>query len=289
MYFSKYNIFSKIKDSTKYFLMNPLTRNAHLLNAEETAALKNGKLAGEGYFFKDENEERKLYKQAYLDFLDMQEDSETQIFFVPTYACNFACSYCYQDEYSDHANMADKEIIDAFYQYIDSHFAGVKKYITIFGGEPLLPGDQVRQNITYLLEKAQERTLGVALVTNGYTLTDYVDLLKNYKIKEIQVTLDGLEKVHNQRRPLKGGKGSFKRIIKGIDQALQNNLPVNLRLVLDKENIKELPGFARFAIKKGWTKSPFFQSQLGRNYELHHCQEKSQSLYTRIEMYKAIY
>lgn len=62
-----------------------------------------------------------------------------------------------------------------------------------------------------------------------------------------------------------------------------------MRMVIDKQNINELPKLAQFAIDRGWTKSPYFKTQVGRNYELHHCQSGPGRLYSRIEMYKDIY
>jgi uncharacterized protein len=138
------------------------------------------------------------------------------------------------------------------------------------------------------LNKAAGQNLDLSFVTNGYTLTDYVGLFRNRRIREIQVTLDGTEKIHNSRRFLKSGNGTFDAIVKGIDACLQNKIPVNLRMVIDKENIDDLPALATFAIEKGWTKSPFFKTQMGRNYELHHCQSAPDKLFTRISLFEKI-
>ena len=132
-------------------------------------------------------------------------------------------------------------MIDAFLQYIQSEFAGRKKYITVFGGEPLLNSPRQKELIVYLLNKANGAKLDVCFVTNGYTLVEYIDILRLGRIREIQVTLDGTEAIHNKRRFLKGGAGSFEKIVKGIDLCLQNKITVNLRMVVDKENITDLP------------------------------------------------
>jgi uncharacterized protein len=71
-------------------------------------------------------------------------------------------------------------------------------------------------------------------------LVDYIDILKTASIREIQVTLDGKGSVHDARRFLKGGGATFDKIVEGIDACLQNGLPVNLRMVVDKENISGL-------------------------------------------------
>lgn len=294
MYFSRYNIFSKIKDSEEYFILNILTGSADIVSSAMAEDIKNGlytdlvEMVDRGYII-DETEEKKLYKQKYLEFLDNRNNDEIQLFFVPNYSCNFSCSYCYQDNYNIEQNELSQEIISAFFNYIDIEFAIRKKYITIFGGEPLLYGDKHKENIKILLSESKKRNIDIAIVTNGYTLTDFIDILKTADIREIQVTLDGTAEVHNSRRFLKNKDATFDKIVKGIDACIANNFPVNLRFVADKQNIGGLSDLADFAIKKGWTKSPFFKTQIGRNYELHHCQEYNERLFTRISLYEEIY
>lgn len=294
MQFSKYTIFSKIKNSHQYFLLNPLTKEADILSPEKAKELKKEiysdreELIEKGYLV-DPEEEKKLYKQEYLNFLDNRDSDEIQIFFVPTYQCNFNCTYCYQSGYDPEKSDLNREVIDAFFAYIDREFAGRNIYITVFGGEPLLPSEQHRKNVIQILDGARERGVSLAFVTNGYSLESYVPLLKEASIREIQVTLDGLADIHNQRRPLLGGQGSFEQIVEGIDAALAADLPVNLRMVVDRVNLKELPGLARFAIDRGWTDNPLFKTQLGRNYELHYCQANQGKLYDRVSLYEDLY
>ncbi|MFZ4398427.1 MAG: radical SAM protein [Bacteroidales bacterium] len=300
MIYSKHNIFSKITDSENYFIVNLLNGSADILSPEEGLMLidfHKGKeipseflenLKEQGYFA-DEKEEKRLYRNKYLSFIDDRADEEVQLFFVPNYSCNFACTYCYQDEYAITKQELTDEVIDAFFIYIYNEFAGRKKYLTIFGGEPLLNSPKQKELISYMLTKANEAELEVCFVTNGYSLEEYIEILKNAKIREIQITLDGKGIVHDKRRFLKGGGATFDKIVKGIDCCLENRLSVNLRVVIDKQNIDGLAEFAKFAIDKGWTQNSFFKTQLGRNYELHHCQATSEKLFSRISLYVSIY
>jgi uncharacterized protein len=300
MIYSKHNIFSKIKESDNYFIVNLLNGSADILNPAEGSMVQDfldGKtipaefhenLTEQGYLV-DAKEEERLYRIKYLDFVDSRDDDEIQLFFVPNYSCNFACTYCYQDEYTTAKQGLSSEVIDAFFSYVKTEFAGRKKYLTVFGGEPLLNSPKQKEMIAHLLKQANDSNLEVCFVTNGYSLVDYIDILKTASIREIQVTLDGKGSVHDKRRFLKGGGATFDKIVEGIEACLQNELPVNLRMVVDKENISGLPEMAQFAIDKGWTKSEFFKTQLGRNYELHHCQATSEKLFSRISLYEIIY
>jgi len=301
MIYSKHNIFSKIRDSESYFLVNPLSGNADILNegdAEKLEILRQGgeipdqnfrdELTEKGYLA-DEAAENRLYRNKYLDFLDSREKDEIQIFFVTNYSCNFACSYCYQDQYNNNGSELSNEIIDAFFSFVLKKFGDRRKYITVFGGEPLLGGPKHKELISYFITKSVNAGLELSFVTNGYSLEQYADTLGRGKIREVQVTLDGTADIHNSRRFLKGGEGTFDRIVRGIDASLENKIDINLRMVIDKENINNLPDLARFAVDKGWTKSRYFKTQIGRNYELHHCQSAPSKLFDRISLYECIY
>jgi uncharacterized protein len=300
MIYSKYNINSRIKDSSDYYLVNILSGNADVLSEEENFLLNKFKEFGldesdysneliqKGYFVKLE-EEKKLYQKEYFDFIDNRDSDEIQIFFVTNYYCNFACSYCYQDEYENIKTELNNEIIDSFFSYINNEFKNRDKYITIFGGEPLLNNPRQKELIQYIIHKANLSGLDISIVSNGYYLEEYIDILKTGKIREVQVTLDGTKEVHDSRRFLKDKTGSFDKIVKGIDSAIQNEITINLRMVIDKSNVNDLPELAKFAIDKGWTASKFFKTQIGRNYELHHCQVANNKLFTRIDLYNDLY
>jgi uncharacterized protein len=301
MQYSRYNIFSRVRDSENSFILNLLSGNADILSSSDAVkieALRKGETLtdkkfldelSEKGFIADEFEEKREYRRKYLDFIDSRERDEIQIFFVTNYNCNFACSYCYQDQYSNPANELNRDVIDAFFNYVKKEFGSRRKYITIFGGEPLLNSTRQKDLIAYIVNRSVEDDLSLCFVTNGYYLEEYIPVLRKGKIREVQVTLDGTESIHNNRRFLKGGGATFKKIVKGIDACLKDNIDINLRMVIDKENIDNLSDLAQFAIDKGWTKSLHFKTQIGRNYELHHCQSTPDKLFDRVSLYESIF
>jgi uncharacterized protein len=291
---SPHNIVGPIDNSDEYFIVNLLTGNADILDSVKASEVRTGKFTGieeyaaKGYLAIPEEEEA-LYRKKYADFIDNRDRDEIQIFYVPWYACNFGCDYCYQSGYDHDPSGQQPHVIDAFFDYVKSRFSGRKKYLTLFGGEPLLRGAVYEDTISHFLEKAKEAGLETAIVTNGFHLEAYLDILSKYRIREIQVTLDGLSALHDARRPLKGGGPTFDAIVAGIDAALKLGLNINLRVVVDRDNLQALPELARFAIGRGWTGMKNFKTQLGRNYELHYCQTGHGKLLSRLEMYREIY
>jgi len=200
---------------------------------------------------------------------------------VPSYACNFNCSYCYQKSYETPKHAQQQATLAAFFDYVDSQFAGRKKYVTLFGGEPLLPNESSRQ--------IAERGLDLAIVTNGYHLESYLDIIARGRIREIQVTLDGPKAIHDGRRHLVSGGSTFDAVVAGVDAALARNLAINLRTVIDRDNLPAYIELARLAIERGWTDHPKFKTQIGRNYELHECQVGRDRLYSRLELHQDLY
>lgn len=293
MELSKHNIIVPVKDSDEFFIVNPLHKSADFISKDELVDLYNlsdptGEFQQRKYLV-DEKQEKRSYKLAYLDFAEGRESDETQLFFVPNYSCNFACSYCYQEGYEPVKQVLSEEIIDAFFSYVQLEFAGKKKYLTVFGGEPLMPGARQRELIAHFLRKSVESQLDVAFVTNGYTLTSYVDLLQTASIREVQITLDGTQEIHDARRYMHGKLPTFTKIVEGVDACLNAGISVNLRMVVDKDNVDNLADLSKFAIEKGWTKNKLFKTQIGRNYELHVCNSSPDKLFDRATLYEKLY
>jgi uncharacterized protein len=291
---SRFNIVSRLKDSHDFFVVNLLSGEADLLSSEEARFLERDFDKAPTEFFEkgylvNPDDEMLQYRLKYIDFIEKRDQEEVQVFFVPTYQCNFACSYCYQSQYPAPPEKLSPEIIDAFFSFLDNRLAGRNKYITLFGGEPFLNGKSYIASLEYFFGRFAERKIELAVVTNGYNLDEYFGMLSKVRVREIQVTLDGLEKAHDRRRPHKGGIPSFQRIVENIDKCLELGYTVNLRVVVDRENLSELPALARFAIEKGWTRFPGFKTQLGRNYELHYCQSARSKLFSRVELFQELY
>ncbi len=285
---SAHNLFARVPGKEVWLIANPLYGTADLLSREEAAAYKartfedDGPWARRGYLV-DPDEEAERFNAAYLAFLKEREQEELQLFYAPTYACELDCRYCYQDGYRA-AEAAPPEVLASFFRYVDQTFGNRRKYLTLFGGEPLLKGDASRRTVARFLASAAKRGLETAVVTNGYRVSDYLDILRGARIREIQVTLDGLRAVHDARRPLKDGGGTFDRIVAGVDQLLAHDIPVNLRVVVDRENIDQLPKLAELAADRGWTAHAGFKTQIGRNYELHHCSRSPEALFDRLSL-----
>ena len=74
-------------------------------------------------------------------------------------------------------------------------------------------------------------------ITNGYELDAFLDLLKQIPFSSLQITVDGPEAVHDSRRYLAGGQGSYRRIMENIEKALAIGVSIHLRVNVNRSNL----------------------------------------------------
>src|SRR5262249_2803025 len=88
-----------------------------------------------------------------------------------------------------------------------------------FGGEPLLNLPVMYDMSERLWRATSARGIPqfVTIITNGLLLTEeIVDRLLPFGLNGVKITLDADREAHNRRRPLRGGQGTFDRIIDNI-------------------------------------------------------------------------
>lgn len=294
-----------IPGSGQALLVQPLTGQAALLDlhlAEGLAGLGQGGPLPSGldeatlrearFVVDGDDEDRALQAGAWADWLAEHAKVPTQLIVVPTFGCNLRCTYCYQEAFDPAAKgLVAPEVVEALFRYLDLHHGAEqpRPYLTLFGGEPLVDAPAWHERLAQLLAGADERGLRVATVTNGHDLEAFVPALAAARVREVQVTIDGPPEVHDARRPHASGRGTFERIAAGVDALVAAGVPVNLRVVADRDNLRHLPALARLAEVRGWLDLPEgrFKTQVGRNYELFGCASRQQqgALFDRVELW----
>jgi uncharacterized protein len=204
-------------------LLDRIGENGVCRTAEEREAVS--QLAEHGFVVESHEAERQALDR-YL--LDVKSDSaELNVTVLTTLQCNFACDYCFQGDHGDYNERAEKMSMDTAVRvgdWIERELDDVRPerlVVTFFGGEPLLN----LPVMYYLAERAWQATQtrglrsAVNIITNGLLLTpDVVDRMAPLGLNGIKITLDGDRDVHNRMRPLRGGQGTFDRIIENIRQ-----------------------------------------------------------------------
>lgn len=288
MYFSRYNLILPMKKNPEfpYAIMNSLSGGSDLvkpLEYDKLQSLKRGDnledkefleyLSERGYLYSDEQAERNRLEARWPEFKEALEETAPQVLLVPTYACNLACTYCYQNGIKQKTQLMKREVVDKFFDHLLVQFPDNKPFITLFGGEPLNASPRQKEIIDYIVKKAAQGGYAITAVTNGYDLLAYFDILQQATLKEIQITIDGPQEVNDQRRHTASGQGTYDKIMFGVTEAVRRRIPINLRVVMDKSNFEELVTLAEDLDSRGWLDLPtnLFKTQIGRNYELFEC------------------
>ena len=234
LYNSISNTFLKIEDD----MLNTISKMKEQGDIEKLSLDSDTYLLLRFYNFivSDEEEKAFLNMTKLLRYQNNFNSLRMSLTIAPTRDCNFNCIYCY--EKSRPPIYMDKDVEDNIIKFVKN--SGVRYlFVTWYGGEPLLAFDTIKS----LTQKILNLNIGfeALLVTNGYLLTeDKIKLLSSLKIKKMQITLDGLKNIHDKRRPLKGGKGTFDKIVKNIDNLLPNwNGRLSIRVNVDRSNKKD--------------------------------------------------
>lgn len=152
--------------------------------------------------------------------------------------CNLRCTYCMPAdgiELSPKASlMTAHEIFSIAQTFVEN---GVDK-IRLTGGEPLL-----RKDFPEII--AQLSTLGVSLsiTTNGILIDRHIDILKQYNIRKINLSLDTLisSKFHSVTL-----RNQFEKVIDNLHLLLNNDFQVKVNVVLIKGfNENEITDFIK--------------------------------------------
>jgi len=171
--------------------------------------------------------------------LDRFDTSRLGLIIAPTLACNFKCEYCFEEVKK---GSMSTETIDSLVAFVEDKAKTVKTFsVSWYGGEPLVRFDLLEELSLAFRDICAEYKVayGAGMMTNGYLLTrEIAAKLKNLGVSSIQISVDGPKQVHDKRRPLANGQGSYDVILKNMTD-IKDILDLNLRVNVDKTTRKE--------------------------------------------------
>jgi len=185
-----------------------------------------------------EDEEDEIRTLKVMNNMRKYETSSLGLTIAPTLACNFRCIYCYEGELRP--LVMDDLVQQAILDFVSTRIKTLQRLgITWYGGEPLL-ATEVIYNLSEKLIKLcadHDCKYDASLITNGWLLSrETAERLQECQVTMIQVTLDGPPDVHNARRPLKDGSGTFHRIVENI-AAVTDLFHIVTRINVDTTNL----------------------------------------------------
>lgn len=166
---------------------------------------------------------------------------------LPTEACNFRCVYCYEDF---NLKRMGPEVVEGVKRLLSRRAPELTElHLSWFGGEPLLACDIIEDILLHVdaLRRAERRMAFTSdMTTNGYLLTrSRLGRLMTLGVSRFQVSFDGPPELHDRKRVLAGGGGTFERIWGNLVslRSAEGRFNVIVRLHVDRENQDELPRF----------------------------------------------
>lgn len=211
-----------------------------------------GKLIDAGFLVYENvnelNELEELFNQS------RYSKEEISITFAPTLNCNFNCAYCYEQKSLD---QMKKDNFLQLLKFLKKTITEETKVVNFswFGGEPMLSKSLMIKFIDSFKEFCDNLNikLQIYVITNGYILDQeiidfYVKYLNNL---DICITIDGVGKQHDKKRPLSPCHPSFDKIISNIKTLNANAIYPTIRINIDKSNKSDPKQLVKFLIKNG--------------------------------------
>jgi uncharacterized protein len=266
---SQFNVRVPLEDRNEVFLLNTFT-DAQLIVGSDVADLLDRvaacdyqpaddserqavlTLADNGFIVESRESERQNLDEFFSSF--RESDEQLRVTVLTTLQCNFACDYCIQGDHGDynkHAAKMSMESAARVAQWTEERMDAVKPKqlaLTFFGGEPLLNLPVMYYLAERLWNSCQARGIKslVNVITNGLLLTpEVVGRLLPYGLNGVKITLDGDRETHNRMRPLRGGQGTFDRIIQNI-RNVAGRCKISIGGNFDESSVDSYPALLDF-------------------------------------------
>lgn len=255
MFWSKYNILSH-SDKYGYLLFNTISMAFIQINESDIESWNKLKENPDDY--KKFSNWQQLLKFHIL--VEQQEDdlnvyladvlknrynsADVALTILPTRGCNFGCIYCYEQD-RPMKNM-DEETEKGIVKFLKANTNMKRLSVVWYGGEPLINFPTIERLSKEFLSMGIEYS--AKMVTNGYLLSSEIaEKIESLAIRNIQITLDGPESVHNQRRMLLGGQPTYRTIMTNLKYLLKVNktITIDIRTNVDRRNMDEYDTFYR--------------------------------------------
>ena len=254
-----------IKGKKKELLFRLQERNSKVLLGKEFEA----KLKERGYLFDEEEDEKAIFNQL-VGLFSKRPVSLPEFYLCYSYKCNLSCIYCNERHLSSKVKKNKamqpeqlKAALNVISKIKKISRIEEKGVIILFGGEPLLPIN--RESIIRTFEFARRENFSIGIISNGILIEKFIGILSKHRdiIELIAISLDGPRSIHDQRRKAMNGS-SFDQIVKGINILLSEGLKVEIRPIIDRQNISFLPDLANFMINQGWTDYKNFSTKIAK-------------------------
>jgi uncharacterized protein len=159
--------------------------------------------------------------------------------------CNLACTYCYAQEGSfgvEPKNMEREAALASLALLFRDAAPGESVNLAFLGGEPLVNRSLIRECTKRAVEIGENRSIRInfSITTNGTLIQPSDGEFFEQHGFAVTVSLDGVGEAHDKQRPLRGGQGSYARILRNVRPllAMQRRMQVSARVTVTPGNLR---------------------------------------------------
>lgn len=167
-----------------------------------------------------------------------------------TNRCNLACTYCYvRRAQGDTTLQQAAAMVDRLLASCRTNGIG-RLDVKLAGGEPLLRSALLTDLLSHTRAVRGDVHVSFTLLTNGVLVTPRIaDLLAQHRVG-VGVSLDGLGPVHDLARVDLAGRGTFDRVIRGLDNLVAAGVHPTVMTTVSRATFPHLVDLTLFLLER---------------------------------------
>jgi len=221
----------------------------------------------------------KKYFNYGINYLKVLKGLKTplNLIHLVTNRCNMQCSHCFYWQKLNQGSEMNLQEIEILVKFLKNKL----NLLMLGGGEPFLR-DDIKEICNLYIKHNKVKNINI--VTNGYLSEKIYETVKDIHGTNlsIQISLDGLEKLHDK---IRNKKGSFKKVVETVNLLKTLNVNIGILTVISNKNYKqidELSDFVRNELKVKHSFELIRGNPKDKNFTLPPLQELD-SLYEKIK------
>ncbi len=270
-------------------LYNLLTRELILLTQEEYEQRLESQYLRERWFVVPNEVNEKEYTDLvrwvfYRNRRKLKEINHYTI--LTTTDCNARCFYCFEKGRTK--ITMNEEVAGKVSEFIKKHCNDGHVSLSWFGGEPLMNCNA----IDIICEKLQEAGIEYrsGITTNGYLFNEEIitKAKKLWKLKSVQITLDGTENIYNRIKAyVYKDVSAYQIVLDNIELLLKSGMKIFVRVNMDLHNAENIMNLAeelifRFSKYEKFSIYPYVLIDAERTLEDRHSIEEWETVYHKL-------
>ncbi len=185
--------------------------------------------------------------------------------FELTFKCDLHCRHCYTYCYNKPVYLKKELNLKEIKFILDKVYKAGVIWVCFTGGDPL-----TRKDFLDIYSYAKDKGFITTIFTNAYSMTkEIADHLKKRPPFVIEMTLNAATKETYEK--ISRVKGSFDRVIQGINLILKAKLPLKIKTQITQDNLGEVPKIKKFIQGQGLNFRPSFDLYARLNGDLTPC------------------